>query len=148
MPVVIKWNPASNIFSLEDAISHMLDQVSEHMAGRRTEKSSAWVPVADMYETDEAVIIDIELAEIDKNSLEILYEEGYLLVRGERPFSSEMQCGRIHRVERMYGAFQRAFWIPTAVDSQMISATYDRGVLRIMLTKVKTDHVKVPITFK
>jgi HSP20 family protein len=148
MPVVIKWNPANNIFSLEDAISQMLDQVSEHMAGRKTEKSSAWVPVADMYETDANIIIDIELAEIDKNSLEILYEEGYLLVRGERPFSSEMQSGRIHRIERMYGAFQRAFWIPTSVDSRMISATYDRGVLRIMLTKVKTDHVKVPITFK
>ncbi len=115
------------------------------------ETSSAWVPVADMYETDEAVIIDLELAEINKDSLEILYQESYLLVRGERPFSPEMRSAKIHRIERMYGFFQRRFWIPASVDAHTISASYDRGVLRILLLKLRrpeTARVKVPITFK
>ncbi len=151
MPVVIRWNPVNNIFVLDEVISQMLDQVSDFIHKRKTETCSAWVPVADMYETKEAVIIDIELAEIDKHSLEILYQEGHLLVQGERPFSSEMRSAKIHRIERMYGFFQRRFSIPASVDGQTISASYDRGVLRIMLTKLKqpeTERIKVPVTFK
>ena len=151
MPVVIKWNPSNNLFVLDETISQILDQVSDFMHKRQAGTSSAWAPIADMYETDEALIIHAELAGIDKHSLEILYQEGYLLVRGKRPFTSEMQSAKIHRIERMYGLFHRTFWIPVPIDSQTIAASYDRGVLRIILPKLKhpeTERVQIPITFK
>ena len=151
MPVVIKWNPISDIFVLDETISHVLDQVSEFIHKRRTETSSAWAPIADMYETDEDVIIHTELAGIDKETLEILFQEGYLRIKGNRPFSPEMQSAKIHRIERMYGFFQRTFWIPTPIDSHSISASYNRGVLKIILPKLKrpdTEQVKIPVTFK
>ena len=151
MSVLIKWNPISDIFLLDETISQVLDQVSEFVHRRKMETLSAWVPVADMYETDTTMVIHAELAGIDKHSLEIVFQEGHLIIRGNRPFGGDMQSAKIHRIERMYGAFRRAFWIPVVVDPQKISASYERGVLKIILPKQKpfiAEQVKVPITFK
>ncbi len=150
MPVVIKWNPARKIFVLDETINQILEQVSDVLHKRKTEASSAWVPIADMYETEEAIVIHTELAGIDKEALEILFQEGYLLIRGKRPFSADMQSAKIHRIERMYGLFQRAFWIPVPVEAHIISASYERGVLKIILPKLtcqEEERVKIPITF-
>lgn len=149
MPVVIRWNPVQNIFTLDDVISQMLEWTSDLMRIQKTEKSSAWVPAADMYETDEAVIIHMELAGIDRNSLEILFQDEFLFLRGERPFSSQMRSAKIHRIERMYGHFQRVFQISQPIDAQHVSASYEQGVLKIVLMKLKhsvTERVKIPIT--
>jgi HSP20 family protein len=149
MPTVIRWNSVTNIFALDEVISQMLEWTSDVIQElKKTEKVAAWVPAADMYETDDAVIIQIELAGIDKDSLEILFQDEHLFLRGNRPFSPQMQSAKIHRIERMYGYFQRVFRIPQPVDSPHISASYDQGVLKITLSKLKpsgADQVNVPI---
>ncbi len=74
MPVIIKWNPADDLFVLNETFSQMLDQVSNIVQKRKTsETSSAWAAIADMYETDDAFILHIELAGIDKESLEEIF---------------------------------------------------------------------------
>lgn len=152
MPVIIKWNPTEDLFVLNETFSQMLDQVSNIFQQRKTpEMSSAWAPIADMYETEDAFILHIELAGIDKETLEILFQENALLIRGKRPFNPHMQSAKIHRIERMYGLFQRTFWIPAPVEAQTITASYDRGVLHIHLPKLThpdVEQVKIPITFK
>jgi HSP20 family protein len=150
MAIVIRWNPATDIFTLDDIMSHILEWTVDSLHARKREKSSAWTPTADMYETEKAIIIDIELAGIDKNSLEILFQDDYLFLRGNRPFSHQMQSAKIHRIERMYGHFQRVFQIPRPVDSQHISASYIQGVLKIILPNVNKpvpDQVSIPVTY-
>lgn len=152
MPIIIKWNPTDDLFVLNETVSQMMDQVSSILQKRKTlETTSAWTPIADMYENDKAFVLQIELAGIEKESLEILFQEGELLIRGKRPFHPQMQSAKIHRIERMYGLFQRMFRIPAPVDAQAITASYDRGVLRIHLPKLQhpdVEQVKVPITFQ
>jgi HSP20 family protein len=51
-------------------------------------------------------------------------------------------------VEREYGSFTRTFTLPPAVDSEKVSATYDKGVLKITLPKkaeVKPKQIKVSV---
>lgn len=150
MSVVINWNPTNSIFTLDEILNQMLEWTSEsgHEANK-IEIGSAWVPAADMYETDEAIIIHIELAGIDKDSLEIVCQDDSLFLRGNRPLSHQMQSAKIHRIERMYGCFRRVFRIPQPVDSQHISVFYEQGVLKITLPRTNTpivDNVKIPIT--
>jgi HSP20 family protein len=150
MSVVIRWNPTNSIFTLDEIINQMLEWTSDvsHEA-KKAEMGSAWVPAADMYETDDAIIIHIELAGIEKDSLEILFQDDSLFLRGSRPLSTQMQSAKIHRIERMYGYFRRVFRIPQPVDSHHVSASYEQGVLKITLLKSKpsvTDRVNIPIT--
>lgn len=151
MSVAVKWNPAHSIFVLDDAISQMLEWTADLLRLREPESGSAWVPAADMYETPEAIVVELELTGVDRNSLEILFQEEYLFLRGERPLTPQMQAAKIHRVERQYGHFQRVFQIPQPVDSHRISATYEQGVLKISLLKCKvsvSDKVNVVINFE
>lgn len=151
MSVVIRWNPTNSIFTLDEIINQMLEWTADvdHEA-KKTELGSAWVPAADMYETDDAIIIHIELAGIEKDSLEILFQDDSLFLRGNRPLSTQMQSSKIHRIERMYGSFRRIFRIPQPVDAHHVSASYEQGVLKITLRKLKPsasdDRVNIPVT--
>ena len=83
--------------------------------------------------------------------VKIFFQDGELLIRGKRLFHPHMQSAKIHRIERMYGLFQRMFRIPAPIDAQTITASYDRGVLSIHLPKLKytdVEQVKIPITFQ
>jgi HSP20 family protein len=51
-------------------------------------------------------------------------------------------------VERQYGSFTRTFTLPTTVDSEKVSANYDKGVLKIALPKkaeAKPKQIKVNV---
>ncbi len=150
MSVVISWNPTNSIFTLDEIINQMLEWTSDGShETNKIEIGSAWIPAADMYETDDAIIIHIELAGIDKDSLEIVFHDESLFLRGNRPLSHQMQSAKIHRIERMYGCFRRVFRIPQSVDPHRISASYEQGVLKITLQKLDVpvfDSVNIPIT--
>lgn len=152
MSIIITWNPTDDLFVLNETFNHTMDQVSSLLQKRKTsETTSAWAPIADMYENDEAFVLHIELAGIEQESLEILFQDSELLIRGKRPFHVQMQSAKIHRIERMYGLFQRIFRFPAPIDAQTITASYDRGVLSIHLPKLKhtdVEQVNIPITFQ
>ena len=150
MPVLVQWNPINNLFALDEHLTRMFDHASECVCGRKIVSQADWQPSADMYETEEAIIIHVELAGIDKDSLYIAFQNGYLIIQGNRPLNSEMQSAKILRIEQMYGTFERAFLISTAITVDQMTAAYEYGVLKITLPK-KPDRseqqVTVPIAF-
>ncbi|GAK53951.1 ATP-independent chaperone, alpha-crystallin/Hsp20 family [Candidatus Moduliflexus flocculans] len=150
MPVLVQWNPINNLFALDEHLTRMFDHASECVCGRKIVSQADWQPSADMYETEEAIIIHAELAGIDKSSLSITFQDGYLIIQGNRPLNREMQSAKILRVEQMYGTFERAFLISASVNAEQITAAYEYGVLNVTLPK-KPDHsgqqVTVPIAF-
>ena len=151
MPVIIKWNPINDIFVLDDTLNQMLGWSAEGVHTKKPEKNSAWTPAADMYETDDAIIIRIELAGIEKDTLEIVFHDGYLVLRGNRPFTPHVQPSKIHRIERSYGPFHRTFQIPKPVDARHVFAVYEQGFLTITLAKLShpsSDKLKIPVTFE
>ena len=151
MPVFVKWNPVNHRFALDDTLDLFFDDRAETCRKRYLSPSTNWTPLTDVSETATAITVLMELAGIEQATLEIIFQDGVLLVRGCRPFSQAMQTAKIHRIERMYGAFQRALRIPAAVDPQQMSASYERGLLKILLPKLPADSsepVKIPITFR
>ena len=150
MPVLVRRNSMNSLFVLDEPLARMFEQASECICGRKTESSADWQPTADMYETEETVIIHVELAGIDKTSLRIAFQKGHVIIQGNRPLNPEMQSARIHRMEQMYGTFERTFRIPTAVDIQQITAAYEFGILKITLPKQpepSDQQAIIPITF-
>jgi len=95
-----------------------------------------WVPPVDIYETaDKDVVVKVELPEMKREDIKVMFENDVLTIEGERKFVSNVDREQYHRVERGYGAFRRTFTLPGSVDASKVQANYTDGVLTVTLPR-------------
>ena len=94
-----------------------------------------WRPPTDIYETDAAFIVVMDIAGVEPGAFTVSLDAGMLTVSGER---KERASGRreYHAMEVKVGPFERTFRLPEPVDSASLKATYDLGFLEIRLAKL------------
>ncbi len=90
-----------------------------------------------------------ELPGLDKSDVNIKIENDSLVLSGEKKQEKveEDDEKRFRRVERVYGSFSRQFRLPENVDRSGISASFENGLLRILLKK-KAPEPAVPISIE
>lgn len=111
--------------------------------------TAAWTPVVDIFEEPEFVRIVAEVPGVKPADVKILVEANVLTIQGTKEQVAEEKTEKVHRYERTYGAFERSFTLPATVDAEHIKATYDMGVLTLVLPKVekaKPRQIKIDIT--
>ncbi|HKQ61038.1 MAG TPA: Hsp20/alpha crystallin family protein [Candidatus Polarisedimenticolaceae bacterium] len=109
----------------------------------------AWSPVADVFETGEALVVYVELPGLEQAEIGLRLEADELVVEGERKLEREGAGERFHRVERSGGRFARRFRLPSSVDRERITATYKDGVLRVVVpTRGGGEQRSVPVTIR
>ncbi|HEY1370084.1 MAG TPA: Hsp20/alpha crystallin family protein [Gaiellaceae bacterium] len=105
-------------------------------------------PAADCFRTEEPAELHVivELPGVDPESVQIVASGRTLLVAGERK-RPQVTGSRYQQIEIEYGAFQRQIQLTDDVDSAHASATYERGLLRIVLPLANQEPkpVRVPI---
>jgi HSP20 family protein len=106
-----------------------------------TVRSSAWSPTTDMYETDDAYILRVELAGMRESDFEITLEDGYLQISGTRPDLPERRA--YQQMEIRFGRFSTAVGLPGPVDVEASRAEYEDGFLTVTLPKIKPTFVEV-----
>jgi HSP20 family protein len=112
-----------------------------------TGETSIWEPPVNIYETDDALILQVELPGVSKDAVSIELHDHTLRLSGERTREPCIAGGKYQREEGRYGAFQRAFRMPTIVDQAKIQATYKDGVLALRLPKhAAATPQGIPIT--
>lgn len=94
---------------------------------------------ADIRETEKEWIIDAELPGVDKNSINIEVNDGYLTISVEQNEELNEERENYVRRERAYGSFQRSFYLNNVKEDD-IKAVYKDGVLTITLPKAKPDN--------
>ena len=110
--------------------------------------TSNFAPPVDVYEDEHNITLKIEVPGIDEKDINVSIENNTLTVRGERRFEKDEKEENFQRVERMYGSFTRSFTLPNTVDPEQVSAHYEKGVLKIRLTKkaeAKPKQIKVNV---
>lgn len=110
--------------------------------------TTAWTPVVDIFEEPEHVRIVAEIPGVKPDAVRILVEGNVLTIQGTKEQLVEEKAEKVHRYERTYGAFERSFTLPTTVDPENIKATYEVGVLTVILPKVekaKPREVKLEV---
>jgi len=111
--------------------------------------TAAWTPVVDIFEEPEFVRIVAEVPGVKPEDVEILVAGNVLTIQGTKEQVAEQKAEKVHRYERTYGSFERSFTLPATVDAEHIKATYEMGVLSLVLPKVekaKPRQIKVEIT--
>jgi HSP20 family protein len=99
--------------------------------------TSSWIPACDVFEDKDAVKIVAEVPGVKAEDVKISLENNLLTIRGEKRQEAEESTDRVHRYERTYGSFERAFALPTTVDPEKIAANYANGVLTVTIPKAE-----------
>lgn len=89
----------------------------------------------DLRETDSQYIIEADLPGVNKDSLNIYYENNYLTISAKREDILEDNSSGFIRRERSYGEFSRAFYVDN-IDENSIDASFNNGVLNITMNKL------------
>lgn len=98
---------------------------------------SAWAPSFDITETDKAFVISGDLPGVQQGDIEVRMEGSLVTVRGER--KPEQQDGEVRRARRSrpVGSFRRTFVLPDDIDGDATKASFENGVLSLMLPKAE-----------
>jgi HSP20 family protein len=138
-----RWTPHRDLMSVRDEMNRVLNEAfGRGSSDESAWFSGAWSPPVDIYETDDALVLKAELPGFSKDDIHIEMKEHTLVIRGERKHEDEVKEGSYHRTERVYGAFQRSFLLPTTVDQEKVRASYKDGVLELRLPKVQAAQPK------
>jgi HSP20 family protein len=148
MTVLTRWEPFRELSTLQDRVNRAFRE--SYREGGRDESlsTSSFAPAVDVYEDEHDVTLKIEVPGVDEKDINVNLEDNTLTVHGERKIENEEKEENYRRVEREYGRFTRTFTLPTTVDSEKVSATYDKGVLNVTLPKkaeAKPKQIKVNV---
>ena len=108
-----------------------VDKKQELTAPART-----FVPATDIFETDGALMIVMEMPGTDKNDLDISVEDGVLHVEGRVNFDKYQGLQPLY-TEYIIGHYRRSFSLSNKIDQNKISAEMKDGVLTLLLTKAE-----------
>jgi HSP20 family protein len=145
MTTTMRWDPFQDLRSAQDEMAQMNPTLA-HALGLHTQqghgRSTAWAPALDISERKDAYLVTVELPGMKAEDLDITMEDGLLTIQGERQFIAESSEQQFHRVERRYGAFRRSITLPAHVMAEGIQASFEDGVLQILVPKAEEAKPK------
>ena len=121
---------------VEAALRHPFFRLSDSMG------YTSWAPALDLSETDEAFRVVMEIPGVDPNAIEVSFEAGNLVIRGEKQRDLTSDKNGYQRVERSYGSFERDVRVGAPVDAEKIAADCHDGVLTITLPKAASARAR------
>jgi HSP20 family protein len=145
-----QWYPFEDLRSTQDErTQNQMDRLFAHALGLHGQwqgatgaATLAWAPALDIAERKDAYLVTVELPGVKLDDLQITLEDGLLTIQGERHFTADAADQNFHRVERRYGSFRRAITLPAHVIADAVEASFEDGVLRILVPKAEEAKPK------
>jgi HSP20 family protein len=146
MTTMMRWDPFHDLRSAQDEMAQMSPMLAHalglHARQQGNDRATSWAPAVDISERKDAYLVTVELPGLKPEDLDITMEDGLLTIQGERHFTSDSSEQQFHRVERRYGAFRRSITLPTHVLAEQIQASFEDGVLQILVPKAEEAKPK------
>lgn len=137
---ITRWRPSHEMRSCNALydFSPMSRMLEEFFGTDRSEGAMCWGPNVDIANNADSYEILAELPGVRPEDVKISLSNNVLTVSGEKKQEiKEDRENNLVRTERSYGRFERSFSLPTTVQSDKVRATFDHGVLRIVLPKAE-----------
>ncbi len=100
-----------------------------------------WQPPTDVYETEDRLIIRVEIAGMKESDFTVRLERNHLYISGVRLDTPEPRA--YHRMEINFGEFSTEVELFTAIDASKIDASYKDGFLIILLPKSQPKQISI-----
>lgn len=98
---------------------------------------SSGFPRVEVIETERDVTVEAELPGLEEKDIDVTLHNGVLTIRGERQSGTEDKHRRVS--ERYYGQFERRIALPAEVESDKVTASFQKGVLTVTLPKTARE---------
>ena len=96
---------------------------------------TAWNPNMDIYETADELIILLEAADLEEDSIQLHSIGNRLVLTGERHQEVRDSVTRFHQLEIQFSAFQKTIILPCTINTDKVNAQYKNGLLTIHVPK-------------
>ena len=137
------YDPMKELRSVQRRLKDLFETALARTNFETSEGLDSWTPVADVYETDESLVVALEIPGVARDSIDVRIEGDELVVGGERSMDRDHSGEHFHRVERSYGSFERRFRLPSHVDRESVSAAFREGVLDVVV-RVRAASAPAP----
>ena len=104
-----------------------------------TAQGRTYVPVADIFETETALTVVMELPGVERKDVEVALENDVLSVRGRIDFAKYEGLEPVY-TEYNIGHYARSFRLSNKIDQEAIAAQVQDGVLTLTLPKAKESQ--------
>ena len=94
-----------------------------------------WAPAMDLVEAEDHYLLKADLPGVSEEDVTIEVENGVLTITGERKAEHERSERGFYRIERAFGHFQRQLTLPEGIDTEAVTAGFDKGVLSVSIPK-------------
>lgn len=135
-------DPLKELLDLQERMNRFFDEtLSRDRASEMAPFTPSWVPIADVYDSPEAYLVELELPGLARTDIDLRVKGRELTVRGERhPVGG--RSAAFHRLERGYGPFARSFRFDTDIHGKNVEAEIKDGVLRLTVPKAAPRATK------
>jgi HSP20 family protein len=139
---IVRWDPFRNMTTLQERINRIFDETATRPNYDDEVSKCDWRPIVDIYDSENAIIINAELPGVTKENITLDVKENILTIKGARKAEEEVRKENYYRKERCFGSFERAFTLPSAIDPSKITANFKEGVLRVEIPKPEEKKPK------
>src|SRR5262245_36674657 len=134
--MISRYSPVNELIRLQEDINRLFAELSGHISGGTLQGTAGWVPNVDLSEDSNEFIVRAEVPGSTPDELQIIFNEGYLHIRGEKKRLPHETKVRYLCLERHYGKFSRTIEVNAVVDIDAAQARLHNGVLTIVLPKL------------
>lgn len=118
-----------------EEMEHLMRQVFGPTMPLLRTAECKWRPNVDVYESDDGVVIVVELAGVTREEVSVVFLDGKLRVSGLRRDGAAHDSRRYRQMEICYNEFERIVYLPEDIDPDKISAKINNGLMIIEAPK-------------
>jgi HSP20 family protein len=96
-------------------------------------QASAWIPTTDIFARGNDLVIQLELAGVAAEEVDIMFAGGVLTISGDRRRSTADEAASFYVRERFSGAFRRSVSLDAGIDESNIDAYFENGLVEIVV---------------
>lgn len=136
---LVRFNrPAERLFTnnLTDDLFNQLWN-TDHLATKCTSK-----PAANIYETEKDFKLELLVPGFNKNEIEISVEKDQLIIKSEYKSTDETEY-KFSKLEFTKQGFERRYWLSEKLNTELIRADFENGILRVTIPKLEEENQKV-----
>lgn len=130
-PAAAMWAEAVQMLTKAERLHRQLF----HPGGRQSSQA-CWEPPVDVLETEREVLVLAALPGVAAEAVEVMIQDGVLIISGTRAPPPELEHAVIHRLELPQGCFQRQVSLPSGRYDDVRRAVTD-GCLVVSLRKAR-----------
>lgn len=116
-------------------VERLFNRMGLDFASYLMQDARAEGPTFDISETDDSLIVKVELPGVHPRDLQLSVTGTTLSLRGEKREENTTGDAHYRRVERHFGSFSRTIRLPCMVKVEETQATFEEGTLRIVMPK-------------